>query len=92
MRRQRLLTTAAALAGAALFVYAVRRAGVADIVQAVQRVGWGLVLILAIAGLRFVIRAECWRWSSLTPSPHVRLTESPCPRPDNWLDLLNEPS
>ena len=62
MRRQRLLTSAAALAGAALFVYAVRRAGVADIVHAVQRVGWGMVLILAIAGVRFVIRAECWRW------------------------------
>ena len=39
-----------------------------------------------------VERAECWRWSSLTPSPYIRLTESPCPRPDNWLDLLNEPS
>src|SRR5439155_25237407 len=26
------------------------------------RVGWGLVLILAVAGLRFLVRAECWRW------------------------------
>jgi hypothetical protein len=62
MRRQHLIAIAAALAGAALFAYAVRRAGVADIIEAVQRVGWGLVLILLVAGLRFLVRAECWRW------------------------------
>src|SRR5258705_4198664 len=62
MRRQHLVAVVAALFGAALFAYAVRRAGVADIIEAVRRVGWGLVLILAIAGLRFLIRAECWRW------------------------------
>ena len=62
MRRQHLIAIAAALAGAALFAYAVRRAGVADIIEAIQRVGWGLVLILAVAGLRFLVRAECWRW------------------------------
>jgi hypothetical protein len=53
-------------------VYAVRRAGVADIVEAVQRVGWGLAFILAIAGLRFVIRAECWRWC-LPPETRLSL-------------------
>jgi lysylphosphatidylglycerol synthase-like protein len=61
MRRQPLITIAAALLGAALFAYAVRRAGVAEIVDGVRRVGWGLTLILALAGLRFLIRAECWR-------------------------------
>ena len=61
MRRQHLITLASALAGAALFAYAVRRAGIADIVEGVRRVGWGIVLILGLAGLRFVIRAECWR-------------------------------
>jgi hypothetical protein len=40
----------------------VRRAGVADIIDGIQRVGWGLLAILALAGLRFLIRAECWRW------------------------------
>ena len=39
-----------------------RRAGVAEIVDAVRRVGWGLVLILLLAGLRFLVRAQCWRW------------------------------
>ena len=61
LRRHNLLTVASALAGAALFAYAVRRAGVTDIIEGVQRVGWGLVLILGLAGLRFLIRAECWR-------------------------------
>jgi lysylphosphatidylglycerol synthase-like protein len=61
LRRHTLVTLASALAGAALFAYAVRRAGVADIIDGIQRVGWGLVLILGLAGLRFLIRAECWR-------------------------------
>ena len=62
VRRRHLIAIAAALAGAALFAYAVRRAGVGAIVEAVRRVGWGLVLILVLAGLRFLIRAQCWRW------------------------------
>jgi Lysylphosphatidylglycerol synthase TM region len=61
-RRQHLITVAAALVGVALFAYAVRRAGIGEIVEGIRRVGWGLVLILGLAGLRFVIRAECWRW------------------------------
>jgi hypothetical protein len=61
MLRRRLLTAAATLGGAALFAYAVRRAGVAEIAQGIERVGWGLATILALAGLRFLVRAECWR-------------------------------
>jgi Lysylphosphatidylglycerol synthase TM region len=61
-RRQQVIAVASALGGAALFAYAVRRAGVADITEAVRRVGWGLTLILGLAGLRFLIRAQCWRW------------------------------
>jgi len=62
LRRQHLIAIAAALTGAALFAYAVERAGVSDIIEAIRRVGWGLILILALAGLRFLVRAECWRW------------------------------
>src|SRR5256885_14818189 len=65
--RRHIIATLAALAGAAFFTYAVRRAGIAEIVEAVRRVGWGLVLILVLAGLRFLIRAQCWRWC-LPPS------------------------
>ena len=57
----RLVTLLGGLAGAALFAYAVERAGTAEIVDGVRRVGWGLVAILALAGIRFVVRAECWR-------------------------------
>src|SRR3954470_16636306 len=58
---RRAATAAAVLIGVALFVYAVRVVGGAEIVDGVQRVGWGLLIILALAGARFMIRAECWR-------------------------------
>ena len=60
-RGRRVLTIVGAIAGAALFTYAVRRAGVAELAEGIRRVGWGLVVILALAGARFFIRAECWR-------------------------------
>ena len=62
MRRRPAVVIAAAVIGAALFAYAVRKAGVGEIVDGIRRVGWGLVLILLIAGARFLLRAECWRW------------------------------
>jgi hypothetical protein len=56
------LSGLAALAGLVLFAYAVRRAGgFGDVMAGVGRVGWGLIPILAVAGLRFALRAECWR-------------------------------
>ena len=67
---RRIATVVWTLAGAALFAYAVRSVGVAEILQSVRRVGWGLVVILALAGARFVIRAECWR---LCVPPGTRL-------------------
>ena len=60
-RRQRILTIAAALGGLVLFAYSVRRAGVGEILDGVRRVGWGIVPILLLAGLRFLVRAEAWR-------------------------------
>jgi hypothetical protein len=50
-----------ALGGAALFAYAVNRVGVAPISDGIARVGWGLVPILVLGGLRFALRAEAWR-------------------------------
>ena len=61
MKRRHLLTAAATVGGAVLFAVALRQAGVADILQGIERVGWGLGVILLLAGLRFVIRAQCWR-------------------------------
>ncbi len=59
--RRRALSLAAAALGLALFVYAVRRAGVAEIVDGIRRVGWGLALIIGLGGARFVVRAQCWK-------------------------------
>jgi hypothetical protein len=60
-RRRLWLTFVGALAGTLLFAVAVQRAGSDAILEAVRRVGWGMLLILAISGARFVLRAACWR-------------------------------
>ncbi|HJZ73880.1 MAG TPA: lysylphosphatidylglycerol synthase domain-containing protein, partial [Vicinamibacterales bacterium] len=50
-----------ALAGLALLVFVVWRVGVAEIAADVRQVGWGLLLVIAIGGLRFLLRAAAWR-------------------------------
>jgi hypothetical protein len=67
----RLLAAACTLGGAALFAWVVRRTGPADILDGIQRVGWGLLAILALAGLRLALRAAAWR---LCMAPGARLT------------------
>jgi hypothetical protein len=57
----RLLVAACTIGGAALFAWVVRRTGPADILDGIQRVGWGLPAILALAGLRLAVRAGAWR-------------------------------
>ena len=68
--RRHVVTAAAALGGVVLFTIAVRRVGVAEIADGIRRVGWGLLPILAVAGLRYAVRTECWR---LCMPPAVRL-------------------
>ena len=60
-RRRRAVTVAAALAGALLFVWAIRDVGWSEVAAGIRRVGWGLLPIFALSGIRFVIRAEAWR-------------------------------
>jgi hypothetical protein len=60
-RRQYLLTGVTALGGLALFAYAVRSVGLAPISEGIRGVGWGLVVILALAGVRFALRTQAWR-------------------------------
>ena len=60
-RRQHVITAVAAAGGLALFTYSVRNVGTDEILSGIHRVGWGLLPILALAGLRFVFRAEAWR-------------------------------
>jgi hypothetical protein len=61
MARRRLITLVGAVAGSVLFAFAIERAGAGDIVDGIRRVGWGLLAIIGVAGLRFLVRAECWR-------------------------------
>ena len=50
-----------ALAGLALLVIVVANVGLAEIAADVRQVGWGLLLVIAIGGLRFLLRAIAWR-------------------------------
>jgi hypothetical protein len=59
--RRHLLTLIGAVAGSALFAWAIRQAGISDTIDGIRRVGWGLILVLASGGVRFVLRGECWR-------------------------------
>src|SRR5262245_28528280 len=69
--RQRALAVIAALGGVALLMYAVRRAGVDEILEGIRRIGWGLLPILGLAGVRFLLRATAWR---LCMPPGVKLS------------------
>ena len=59
--RTRVVRLAGAAAGVALFAWAVRLAGVDALVDLIRRIGWGWAAILALAGARFALRAQCWR-------------------------------
>jgi hypothetical protein len=49
-----------ALAGLALFAYFVWSAGPGEIWSNISKIGWGFAVILLLAGLRFIVRAEAW--------------------------------
>lgn len=50
-----------ALAGLALLVWVVVAVGAAEIAADVRQVGWGIAGVIAIGGLRFLLRALAWR-------------------------------
>ncbi|HEX6316853.1 MAG TPA: lysylphosphatidylglycerol synthase domain-containing protein [Gemmatimonadaceae bacterium] len=60
-RRRLFVPIAAALIGIPLFIYAVRDAGWSNVVDGVRSVGWWMLAILALSGLRFVLRAAAWQ-------------------------------
>lgn len=61
MRRVSATGLLTALAGLALLVYVVWRVGLNEIASDVRVVGWRLLLVIAIGGLRFLLRAIAWR-------------------------------
>ena len=61
MRRSALSGVLFTIGGIALLVWMLARVGVAEIAADVRQVGWMLVAIVAIGGLRFLFRALAWR-------------------------------
>ena len=49
-----------AILGLLLFAYTVRKAGVAQIISGIQRLGAGFVLILILSGIRHTVRSIAW--------------------------------
>ena len=61
MRRSSPWGVLTGLGGLALLVWMVSSVGVAEIVADVRQVGWTILAIIAIGGLRFLLRAAAWR-------------------------------
>ncbi len=59
--RRSLSSAIVGLFGLALLAWMVWSVGVSEIVADVRRVGWMIVAIVAIGGLRFALRAAAWR-------------------------------
>ena len=59
-----------AVAGLALFAWFVRRIGPHEILDDLRAVGWGFLIIVAITGARFALRATAW---TLCLEPPYRL-------------------
>lgn len=58
-----------AVAGAALFALVVWQAGPAQVWDGVAKIGWWLLLVIALGGLRFLARAVAW--SACIEPPHT---------------------
>ncbi len=72
MTKQTIIAVLTALAGLALLAWVVQSVGAAQIVADVRQVGWGIIAIVAIGGLRFLMRAIAWRLS-VEPPHELRL-------------------
>ena len=74
-RRLTIASALAALAGVALFVWLVRSVGVAQIWQGFRQIGWGLLAIVVLGGLRFAARALAWT-IALDPPHRLRFRDA----------------
>ena len=63
------------LAGIALFVWLIWRVGPGQIWAGFRQIGWGLAAIVAIAGLRFAVRAAAWQ-RCVEPPHRLRFTDA----------------
>lgn len=69
-RREALSATGiiSAIAGAALFALVVWQAGPSQVWEGVAKIGWWLLLVVALGGVRFLARAIAW--SACVEAPH----------------------
>ncbi|HZT75729.1 MAG TPA: lysylphosphatidylglycerol synthase domain-containing protein [Vicinamibacterales bacterium] len=59
--RLRAVAVAAGIGGAALFVWSLKTVGVAAVAEAMARLGAGFIVIVALGGVRHLVRASAWR-------------------------------
>ncbi len=59
-RRPTLGGVLAAVVGIALFAYFLHRAGVSEVLDGIRRVGLVFVVVVALGGVRFLIRSAAW--------------------------------
>jgi len=60
-KRLRFAALAAGVGGALLFLWSIRAAGTSAVRDGVGRVGWWLVVIWLVGGIRYLLRAVAWR-------------------------------
>ena len=73
---RRSLTSATIIgAGLLLLVWLITKADTQKLWETLRQIGWGVVAILAIAGLRFAVRALAWM-RCLEPPHRLRFTEA----------------
>lgn len=74
-RRIRLTGVVTAAGGLLLLAWLLRRFGAAQVWSGLQQVGWGLLLIAGVAGLRFLARAVAW-CVSVEPPHRLRICDA----------------
>jgi hypothetical protein len=74
-RRLSLVGLLMATAGVALFAWLVYYVGPAGIWSSFRQIGWGLILIVALGGLRFAARTEAW-CLCVEPPAHLRFRDA----------------
>jgi hypothetical protein len=75
MRRSSLSGVLTGILGLALLVWMVSTVGLAEIVADIRQVGWTILAIIAIGGLRFLLRAAAWRMC-LDPPHYLSLGDA----------------
>jgi hypothetical protein len=59
-QRSNIIGIVASVLGVALFAWFVRQVGPSEVWAGLKEVGWGFAIIIAVAGLRFAMRATAW--------------------------------